>query len=415
MLSYIKLNRVREAPVPTDTRTIEIQLDQTPQKNASGSPQVPEPPQSTPPKTWVRRALILGAAGLAVIGLSVLVLPDLFRKPPQDVVAASGRIEGREVTLAPKEIQGRIQRLLVDEGQFVKKGQLLAELESKQLDARFASLAANVASLDQQVKQASIDVTYTTKNTAAAVAAAEAAVSSAKAHLARAKAVLENASVGRDRALGLYREQVIPQSVLDQATMTYETSVADGNAAEKDLSQAEANLAVAQASKDTVALKLQELRALQESRRAAEAQLEEARANLAERNIYAPTDGTILSRPVEVGDVVSSGSPIFVMVDMSRLYLKVYIPEPEIPKIKLGDEADITVDAFPGRTFAARVSKIYQQAEFTPKNVETKEERVKLVFGVELTFVKPEGILKPGMPADAAIRWKAAPPQPGSK
>ena len=401
--------------MPADTHTIEIKLDQATQKNAAGSPRVLEPPRSTPPKTWIRTALILGALGLAVIGVSLRVLPGLLRKPPQNVVAASGRIEGREVTLAPKEIQGRIQRLLVDEGQSVKKGQLLAELESKQLEARFSSLAANVANLDQQIKQASIDVTYTTKHTTAAAAAAEAAVSSAKAHLARGKAVLENAGVERDRALGLYGEQVIPKSVLDQATMTYETSVADVNAAEKDLSQAEANLAVAEASKDTVGLKLQQLRALQESRRAAEAQLAEARANLGERRIYAPTDGTILSRPVEVGDVVSSGSPIFVMVDMNRLYLKVYIPEPEIPKIKLGDEAEITVDAFPGRTFAARVSKIYQQAEFTPKNVETKEERVKLVFGVELTFVKTEGILKPGMPADAAIHWKAAPSQPGSK
>jgi HlyD family secretion protein len=106
--------------------------------------------------------------------------------------------------------------------------------------------------------------------------------------------------------------------------------------------------------------------------------------------------------------VVSPGSPIFVMVDMSRLYLKVYIPEPDIPKLKLGDEAEIQVDAFPGRTFRARISKIYDQAEFTPKNVETKEERVKLVFGVELAFVSGEGVLKPGMPADCVIRWKAA-------
>jgi HlyD family secretion protein len=93
------------------------------------------------------------------------------------------------------------------------------------------------------------------------------------------------------------------------------------------------------------------------------------------------------------------------MVDMNRLYVKVYIPEPDIPKIKLGDPADVSVDAFPGRTFPARVTKIYQQAEFTPKNVETQEERLKLVFGVELSFVRPEGVLKPGMPADGAIHW----------
>ena len=85
--------------------------------------------------------------------------------------------------------------------------------------------------------------------------------------------------------------------------------------------------------------------ALQASRRAAVGQLDEVRASLAERQIVAPVDSTVLSRPVEVGDVVSPGSAMFVMVDLNRLYVKVYVPEPEIPKLRLGDEADITVDA----------------------------------------------------------------------
>jgi HlyD family secretion protein len=318
------------------------------------------------------------------------------------------------VTLAPKEIQGRVKRLLVDEGDTVRKGQLLAELESDQLDAQYASLAANVANLDAQIREASLDVAYTTKNTSASLAAAEAAVKSAKARLAHAKAVLVNASAAYERAAGLYKEGVVSRSAFDQATMDYQASRADVDAGEHDLNQAEANLAVAEAARDTVQLKTQHLRALEQSRQSAVAQLKEAQANLAERNIYAPCDGTILSRPVEVGDVVSPGSPIFVMVDMRRLYLKLYIPEPHMAKLKLGDPADVTVDAFPGRTFPARISKIYQQAEFTPKNVETKEERVKLVFGVELTFVSPEAILKPGMPADCVIHWSAA-RQPGSK
>ena len=127
---------------------------------------------------------------------------------------------------------------------------------------------------------------------------------------------------------------------------------------------------------------------------------------LAERQIVAPTDGTILSRPVEVGDVVSPGSAVFRMVDMGRLYVKVYIPEPDIGKLRLGDPAEIAVDAFPNRRFAARISKIPDEAEFTPKNVETAEERLKLVFGVELTFITPDDVLKPGMPADCVIHWR---------
>jgi HlyD family secretion protein len=187
--------------------------------------------------------------------------------------------------------------------------------------------------------------------------------------------------------------------------MSSQTSDADVEAAEREVEQAESNLAVARTARQAVDLKRHQVTALEASRRAVLAQIAEADANLAERTVIAPIDGTILSRPVEVGDVVSPGSPMFVMIDMNRLYVKVYIPEPDIPKLKLGDPAEVVVDAFPGRTFPARITKIYDQAEFTPKNVETQEERMKLVFGVELSFVRPEGLLKPGMPADGAIRW----------
>lgn len=99
---------------------------------------------------------------------------------------------------------------------------------------------------------------------------------------------------------------------------------------------------------------------------------------------------------------------MFRVVDMGQLYVKVYIPEPEIAKLRLGSRAFISVDAFPNRRFAARISKIYEQAEFTPKNVETTEERLKLVFGVELALQSHDGVLKPGMPADCVIEWSEA-------
>jgi hypothetical protein len=108
-------------------------------------------------RPWVRVTLVvLLLAG--VVALATRVLPALFSTPPSTVVRASGRIEGRQVTLAPKEIQARVKRLLVDEGATVKEGQVLAELESKQLDARSAALHANLANIDTQIRQASIDV-----------------------------------------------------------------------------------------------------------------------------------------------------------------------------------------------------------------------------------------------------------------
>jgi HlyD family secretion protein len=331
----------------------------------------------------------------------------LFAGPPPQSVRASGRIEGREATLAAKTIQGRVKRLLVDEGDTVTKGQLVAELDAAQVDARVAAARAAVSNLDAQVRQASLDVRYTAKNSDASIAAADAAVSAAHAHVARANAILANANAAYERAKSLLTAGAISQQDLDIAEMTLATSRADVAAAEKDVMRAEANLALAKASADTIDLQRQKVRALEESRRSAAAQLDEAQANLDERLILAPENGTIISRTAEVGDVVSPGSPIFQVVDMNRLYVKVYIPERDIGKLRLGDSGEVSVDAFPGRSFTARISTISEQAEFTPKNVETAEERLKLVFGVELTLVNPDGLLKPGMPADCVIHWRS--------
>jgi len=157
------------------------------------------------------------------------------------------------------------------------------------------------------------------------------------------------------------------------------------------------------------------------------AALREAMASLAEQQRYldemtvrAPTTGTVLVRTIERGEWVQPGTPLFSMVDLNQLYLKIYVPEPDIGKIVHDQPARVHVDAFPDRFFPARVSKIASEAEFTPKNVETREERVKLVFAVELALDEnPSGVLKPGMPADAVVRLEDGPdwitPVPGKR
>jgi HlyD family secretion protein len=351
---------------------------------------------------------LLAAILVAVAAVTIRAWPTLFAPPAAQLVRASGRIEGREVTLAAKTIQGRVKRLLADEGHTVAKGQLLAELDAAQVEAQVAAARGTVANLDAQVRQAELDVAYTAKNSDASIAAADAAVSSAHAHVERTRAISVNATIAYKRAQSLFEVGAIAKQDLEAAEMSLRTSGADMAAAEKDVARADANLALAKASTDTIGLKHQQLAALQETRHTALARLEEAQANFAERFILAPENGTIVSRSVEVGDVVSPGSPMFRVVDMGRLYVKVYIPEPDIPKLRLGGRAYVTVDAFPTRRFAARISKIYEQAEFTPKNVETAEERLKLVFGVELALENPGGVLKPGMPADCVIEWDDA-------
>jgi HlyD family secretion protein len=147
--------------------------------------------------------------------------------------------------------------------------------------------------------------------------------------------------------------------------------------------------------------------ALARQRAQAEAQLAEQRSHVADFAVRSPIDGRVLTRTVERGERVEAGTPLFTLIDLDRLYVKIYVPEPSIGKVALGQEARVSVDAYPGRAFPARVSRVSQEAEFTPKNVETREERVKLVFAVEVALGEnPGGVLKPGMPADAVIRWQ---------
>lgn len=225
------------------------------------SPQI-KVPEIQPPNTGRRfrflRVLIWGSVIGAIALLAIWFLPGMMEAPPVDSIQASGRIEGREVALAPKDIQGRVTRLLADEGDKVQKGQLVAELSSQQLAARRAVVAANIANVDAQIQQAMIDISFTEKSSAASIAAAEAAVSVAAAGVSRSEAVLAHSKSEYERYAGLFEEGVVSKSALDQATMNYQTSQADSDVARKDFAQAQANLAMAQASQDTIELKRQD-------------------------------------------------------------------------------------------------------------------------------------------------------------
>jgi HlyD family secretion protein len=144
----------------------------------------------------------------------------------------------------------------------------------------------------------------------------------------------------------------------------------------------------------------------------AEAAAKEAKVVLEDCRILSPISGTVMTKIAEEGEVLAAGRPILTLIDLSDIYLKLYIPQVEIGEIRLGNVGRIYVDAYPNRPFEAKVTNISQQAEFTPKNVETKQERVNLVFAVKLTADNPQGLLKPGMPADGVIKYRDQAPWP---
>lgn len=135
----------------------------------------------------------------------------------------------------------------------------------------------------------------------------------------------------------------------------------------------------------------------------AEASLRLARIARSYARLRAPLGGVVVSRVAEVGDFVVPGTVVLTVADLARPYLRVFVSETDFGKLRLGQRAEVRVDAFPGRAFPAWVAEVSQKPEYTPGNVQTREERTKLVFAVKLRVANPQGLLKPGLPADARI------------
>ena len=356
------------------------------------------------PKITTKQAILV-VLGIIIIGLGWFFWRQQTNKVPEGFLIAGGRIEGREVSVSSR-VQGRILKLLADEGNTVKKGELLAILESEQIQAQVASAQENLKATQLQNEEARYDLEYTRRNSDSTILSAKASVENVQAQLEKAQAVKQIAESNYQRYLKLYQDGAISAREFDSKKLDYDSSMADVNAVIQLHEAAKANLSAAQSSIVAVDIKQKQLEASQASVESYRGKLAELLANQKELQVLSPVDGTIITRPVEVGQVVNAVSPLFVMIDLQNIYMKIYIPEQQIGKIRLGSEAHIYVDAYLDKYFVGKVTKISDQAQFTPKNVETKEERVKLVFAVEVAVENPEGLLKPGMPGDVILRWK---------
>jgi len=258
--------------------------------------------------------------------------------------------------------------------------------------------------------------------------AVEAALAKARVAFQNAKDVLDKTngtSDGqslRDAAQVLYDEKKID---LEDAQQDYDDALTTDGA--KDVMEARADAIVAQETYDSA---LDKLRALQTGENSpevqtaakavdqAQAQLDLAQASVAaaqanldmintqmnQLTVYAPMDGVILTRSIHVGEVAQAGAATMTIADLSKLTVTVYLPEDRYGEVNVGDEISFTADSFPNQTFSAVVTRIADQAEFTPRNVQTKEERQTTVYAIELEVNNPDGKLKPGMPVDVTFK-----------
>jgi HlyD family secretion protein len=359
---------------------------------------------------WRRN--LLAVVLIAALGLGVVawVLRSRARSAAIDPgeVATSGRIEARDVVLTPRAA-ARVLRVLVDEGDAVAVGQVVVETDDEVFRQQTDATSARVKALNAQLRAAEARLALTKRTAPLRVRQAAARLRAAEALEQEYKTSQAQALREHDRTSALVDRGSIPIQQGEIADLSNAQAEARTRVGASDVDRSRTELSLARVSVAEIAAAEAERDALRSQVAQAEAELSAQQKALDELTIKSPLAGVVSARNVEPGERVQPGTPLLTLVDPQRLTLKVYVSEPNVGRVVLGQPACVQVDAYPARVFPARVQRVAQRAEFTPKNVETREERVHLVFAIELGLSNPEGVLKPGMPADARIGCQPAP------
>lgn len=355
----------------------------------------------------VKRALIGLAGAVAIAGLYVAYdrWADSGRLL-EGLIQANGRIEADDVTVASK-FAGRVEQLIAREGDSVTAGQVVVVLDDAQVRTRVDQAREAAAALAAQVQAVESALAVLRQEVPLSIESAEAELARARAGLTVAEAASLEAGRDSRRAGELHSSGILDPHARDEADLSLARARGGLDGARAAIVQAAKQLEQARLGPMRIRAKEDELRALKAQVAQSEAALAEARSVLQDLTITAPISGVVMTRVAEVGQVVAAGAALLNIVDLDRLYLKVYVPAAEIGKLRLGLSAQVYTDASPDQPFSATVRYIASRAEFTPKEVQTPDERVKLVYAAKLYLdANPEHRLTPGLPADAMIRWK---------
>jgi HlyD family secretion protein len=311
-----------------------------------------------------------------------------FRKTDESVLFVSGRIDGDTVDISPKR-DGKIVEIAVREGDSVEAGQVLVRISSPQDEAQVDAQKADVVDAERRLQEAS-------SAGPARVALAEANLAATKAGYVRAQAELQQADVDARRYPALVKTGAAAEQTSDQQQTKFKTALASADASHKQVLAAQAALVEAQAQLEQIATARANLAS-------SKAMLRRFEANVNDLTITAPISGTILTRSAEPGRVVAAGQTVLTMVDLHKLYLRGFVPEGNVGRVKVGQQGQVYLDSSPEEAVPAEVIRIDPQVMFTPENTYFKSDRVKQVMGVKLGLKGAFGFAKPGMPADGEI------------
>lgn len=316
---------------------------------------------------------------LVVAGIGAAAYHLLTRNASENSTSlkVSGNIEATEVDTGFK-IAGRIVRLDVQEGDRVEKGKVLAKLDDEDLEDRLALAQATLKSAQARLSKF-------------LAGSRPEEIREAEARMEEASVDMENKRLYYERVKPLFDRGVVPKDTLDNAEARYKMSAA-----------------AVQRAKEAYQLVREGPR--KEDVEDARAQVDQARASLKLTEtqlsytvLYSPMNGVVLVKSGEVGEVVNPGTSILTLADVESVWLKAYIPETELSKVKWGQEVVVTTDLRPRKEYRGKISFISSQAEFTPKQIQTEKERVTLVYRIKVDIPNPDRELKAGMPADGKI------------
>lgn len=326
-----------------------------------------------------------------IVALSALLAVAGCRQPaPSNVLRVSGHAEATEVQVAP-EIGGRVIDLRINEGDRVHRGDLLAKLDTadtalqiERVRAERAVAAAQLRLLQagarpEEIRQAQAQAEAAATETAAA----EAELRAAETTLRRLDMLLEASAVSRQQR--------------DDAKATVDVAMERRRGAQERTRAASELVARLRAG-----ARREELEGARARIASIDAQLALLDKSVRDAAVTAPIDGVITLKLVEVGELVAPRMPLLVIADLDHAWADLFVPEPMLPRVKLGQDASLFTDAG-GREMPGKVTFISPKAEFTPRNVQTADERSKLVYRIKVTVDNSAGVLKQGMPVDAEL------------
>ncbi len=416
-MDEMKTNTMTQAPSSVEQRT-------TPPAVSSATPAA----EHNVPRSRVKRILLI--AGIIVAALVIWKI--FFSAPnlPASIIGLSGRIEGDDSAVAPKT-NGKILEVTVREGDTVTAGQVIARLDDAQVRAREdqarAALADaqakmqgardQIAVLQEQLRQNQLQTGQATMDAEGRVRQAQADLTAAQADLVQQQAALRLAEFNRDAYSRLAKTGAASQVQGLQYEVQADQQAAVVAASQRKVESSRGALTTAQANLDNPKIRVAQVSsteaqiAQQQSTIAgakaetaqSQASLSEAEADRADLTVLAPFAGTVLTRAAEPGEVVQAGTAIVTLLDLSKVYLRGFIPEGQIGKVKVGQPAHIFIDSNSNQALDGYVLRIDPQATFTPENTYFRDDRVKQVVGLKVQLTQGIGFAKPGMPADGEI------------